>query len=168
MPPGIDNIYIPVVQNDTTEPGLGLKFTEALRSRFERYGVVQVVESKREADAVLKAKIQKVETGVEGTTSDTDIALALELILTVGAELRTKAGQVLWQAQTLQVREDFAGVGDVVVTSSSTFQQGGISADTLGGLEDLEVSRGQKDQALEDALEEASRKIYLSAVAADF
>lgn len=168
LPPDVKTVAIPTVQNNTTESGLALRFTEALRTRFERYGVVKVVEDARDADAVLNAKITAVNTRVRNTTGDTDVSVDLELIMAISAELKRKGGQVLWRDPSLRVSEPFAGVGDVVVTSSSQFAQGGISSGALSSLGAREVSRGQQEQALNDLIEEATRQIYMSAVAADF
>lgn len=168
LPQDIKTIAIPLAENNTTESGLGQRFTEALRSRFDRYGVVKVVEKEDGADAVLRSKILSIDTRVRGVTSDTDIAVESDLVMTVSAELRTRAGQVLYRNASLAAAESFAGVGDVVVTSSSEFAQGDIQSSSLQTLGAREVARGQADQVLEGLLEESARKLYLEAVAADF
>ena len=168
LPSDVKTVAIPIVENDTVVAGLGLKFTEALRSRFERYGIVKVVNNQASADAVLIARIKDVETDTQNVTSNTDIALEQKITLTVAADLKRQNGQILWQNKSLKTSETFASVSDVVVTSSSDFAQSGIGSDTLGSLGSREVSRAQEEQALDDLVEEASRKLYLNAVAADF
>ena len=168
LPDDVKTVAIPIAENSTTEPGLGLRFTEALRSRFDRYGAVSVIEDSADADAVLRAKILGIDYRVRNVTSTTDIELEQELVMIIGAELRHKTGQLLWRNERLQVIESFASTSDVVVTSSAEFSSGNIGSGSLGSLGSREVSRGQQDEALEEVLEEASRKIYLQAVAADF
>lgn len=172
LPPDIKTIAIPIAENNTTESNLGERFTESLRSRFERYGVVKIVENEGEADAVLIAKIVDLDSRVSGVTSGTDIETESNLVLTVAVELRKKNGQLLYKNGGLSISDNVAGVKDLVVTSSSDFAQGGLGSDTLGDLGnkagDREVQRGQEDQTVEAMLEEAARKIYLDAVAADF
>lgn len=172
LPESVKTVAIRISENNTTEPGLGLRFTEKLRSRFERYGVVKVVEPDEDADAELITKINRIENRVRDVTGDTDIALELELYMSISAELRTRDGQVLYANDDLRVTESFAGVSDVVVTSSSAFAESGTNSSTLGSLgsssSDREVSRGQKDQALEEMMEESARKLYLDAVAEEF
>jgi hypothetical protein len=163
----VQTVSIRVAQNDTTEPGLGLKLTEKLISRFERYGVVKVVQTRDEADAELITRVISVNTTTRDVTSD-DIALEQDLTMTISAELRRRNGQVLYRNPGLTTTESFAGTSDVVVTSGSDFQQGGIAAGSLGSLGSREVSRGQQDQVLEELLEETARRLYLDAVAAEF
>lgn len=168
LPPDVRTIAVTQTENVTSEPGLGLILTEAIRSRFERYGVVEVIDNAGAADAILSSKVVNVETGVRSVTGATDVAVELELILIVSAELKKSTGQVLWRDPQLRVSKSFATEGDVVVTSSSGFAQGGISAGSLAGLDALEVSRGQQEESFNELAEETARLIYMSAVAADF
>lgn len=171
LPPDVRKVYIPLADNNTTEPGLGQRLTEALRSRFERYGIVEVVEREAEADAVLRAKIVDIDSKISGVTRDTDVAVESFLYMTVAAELKKRNGQVLYRNTGLTAYEPVAGVGETVVTTSSTFAQGAVSASTIQALGDQgarEVARSQEDQALDELLDEISRKLYLDAVAADF
>ena len=168
LPQDVRKIAIAPVDNQTTESGLALILAESLRSRFERYGVLTIVEDQSDADAVLSSKITRIDTRVRNVTGETDVALELDLIMTISGELKRKNGQILWRNTKLEATQPFASTAGVVVTGSSSFAQGGIGASTLGSLDSLQVSRGQKDQALNDLVEEATRKLYLDAVAADF
>lgn len=172
LPEDIKTIAILQAENKTTEPGVSLKFTEALRSRFERYGVVKVIDSPAAADAVLKTVVKEVGSRVRNTTGaserQTDVELDLELALTVFGELKRRSGQVLWRNDGIRVYQSFAGVSGVIVTRSAGFAGSDLSSQQLGTLSNREVSRGQKDAALNDALEESARLIYNEAVAEDF
>lgn len=168
LPPDVRTVYVGPIENETTEPGLSLELAEALRSEFERYGVVSVVDEESMADANLSGKISSLRTNVRSVTGSTDIELQVDLIMTVALELRRRNGQLLWRNRSLNTTETFASAASNVVTSSSAFAQGGIGAESLQGLGDREVSRGQKRQALSDLIEETSRLVYLDAVAADF
>jgi outer membrane lipopolysaccharide assembly protein LptE/RlpB len=168
LPEDIKTIAIRVSENQTTETGLGYKFTEKLQSRFERYGAVKIVDPDEDADAELITRILNIETSVRDVTSDTDIELEQDIILTVFAELRRRNGQVLYRNPALRTRDSFATVSDVVVTSSSSFAQAGITASSLDSLGSREVSRGAQSAALDDLLDESARQLYLDAVAAEF
>lgn len=168
LPDDVKFVAVLPVVNDTTESDLGPRLQEALELRFERYGVVHVVEEPNEADAVLEARIIDVHTQVRNVTGDTDIALEMELVMSIAAELRRSSGQLLWKNSRLMISDTFENVSDVVVTSSSAFAQSGLAADTFGDLGSREASRAQQEQAYENLLDEAARKIYLSAVAANF
>jgi outer membrane lipopolysaccharide assembly protein LptE/RlpB len=168
LPQDVQTIYISPVENNTTEPGLGLEMTEILRSRFDRYGVVRLSEDKDFADAILESKILNIESRTQNVTGRTDIAIEQELTMILFGELRRRNGQVLWRNPNIRARGSFANVSDLVVTSSPQFAQGGIGSAALGALESREVSRGQQREALEGLMEEAARRLYLDAVAADF
>ena len=168
LPEDIKTISNRIAENNTTQPGLGLRFTDKLRSRFERYGVVAVVDSNEDADAELITKINRIDNRVQDVTGKTDIALELELFMSISAELRTKSGQILYKNDDLRASESFASTSDVVVTSSSSFAQGGIGSGALDSLGSREVSRGQEEQALDEIMEEAARKLYLESVAEEF
>lgn len=172
LPPEIKTIAIPVAENNTTELSMGERFTEALRSRFDRYGVVKIVDDETAADAVLVAKVVDLDSKVSSVTSNTDIETENDLVLTVAVELKKKNGQLLYKNSNLSISDNVAGVKDLVVTSSSDFAQGDLGSGALSDLGsnagDREVQRGQEDQIVEVLLEEAARRIYLDAVAADF
>ena len=168
LPDDVKTVAIAKVENNTIERGLGTQVEESLRSVFERYGALKVVEEENQADAVLQAKILGITTAVKSVTSSTDVALEYNLTMYIAAELKRSNGQILWLHPKLSASEPFASTSDVVVTSSSDFAQGGIGGDTLSGLESNEVARGQQKVALNEVVDEISRKLYLEAVAEEF
>ncbi|MCB0310022.1 MAG: LptE family protein [Bdellovibrionales bacterium] len=168
LPPDVKKVYIPLVENNTTEAGLAVTMTEALRDEFDRYGAVLVVEDEFEADAVLRSRILKVVSGTRSSTSTTDTALQLDTTVTLWTELSRQDGSVLWRNPNLAVTRSFATSSDVVVTSSADFAGSSIGSGDLGALDTREISRGQEQQVLEDLAEEAARKVYDQAVAPDF
>lgn len=168
LPADVKVIAIPLVQNASTESGLTTIFTEALRDRFERYGVVSVVDDANEADAVLRARILKVSRNQRTSTSRTDTELQLDTVLTLAAELRRVTGPVLWRDNNISVSKAFGTTSGVVVTSSPDFASGSLGSSDLGALENRELSRGQEQEALRDLAEQAAVQIYDSAVAPDF
>lgn len=142
--------------------------TEALRLRFERYGIVHTVDSARDADAVLQTRVRYLDSQVRNVTGDTDIALELDLVMIVSSELKRRGGQSLWKNSYLETRKPFASVQNVVVTSSSGFASGDVGSANLGNLGAREVSRGQQEQATQELIEETARRVYLGAVAEKF
>jgi outer membrane lipopolysaccharide assembly protein LptE/RlpB len=173
LPQNVKTVHVMQAENQTTEPGLTLQFTEALRSRFERYGVVRLVDSPGEADAVLRTVIKDVSTRVRNTSGPTDSGptdqeLDQDLALTISAELKKRSGQTLWRNDRLKIYQSFAGVSGVVVTQSAQFAGSNLSAQQIRGLNNRELARGQKEIALNEALEESARRIYSEAVAEDF
>jgi outer membrane lipopolysaccharide assembly protein LptE/RlpB len=168
LPPDVKAIHIPIVENNTTEGSLSLIFTEALRDRFERYGVVSIVETANEADAVLTARVLRVQRETQTVTSQTDTSLQERTIIQISAELRRVTGPVLWRNDNLIVSRAFGAASSVVVTSSADFAGGNLSSSDLGSLDSREVARGQERAAFEYLCEDAARKIYDEAVAPEF
>lgn len=168
LPPQIKNIYIPIAENNSAEPGLSTVVTEALRDEFERYGVVNVVEELKDADAVLRSRIISVRRTTSSVTSHTDIGLQFDTVLTIAAELKNVTGPTIWRDPSIVVSQEFGSTSDVVVTSSSDFASNTLGAGDLAQLGNREISRGQEEQALQNLAEDAAKKIYTAAVAPDF
>jgi len=168
LPPDVKSVYIPLAENSTTEIGLAELVTEALRERFERFGVLRVVESSANADAILKARILALKRGSSTVTSTTDTALQIESLLTISAELKRPSGNMLWRGDRVQARKVFGTTSNVVVTSSPEFAAGSLNEGDLSGLNSREIARGQESQVLEQLAEQVARQVYNDAVAPDF
>lgn len=168
LPPDVKTIFVPIVRNATTEPGIDIILTEALRDEFERYGVLQVTESRGGADAVLEATIQSINQETRTSTSNTDNALQQATVMIVSAELRRKSGPLLWKNPTILVTKVFGLDSSAVVASSADFATGGIDSSTLSSLDALEVTRGQQKQALEELTEQVATRVYTEAVLPEF
>ena len=168
LPPDVQNVYVPVVQNASTESTVSGALTDALQDEFERYGTLRVVDSASEADAVLQAKVLSVKRSTASVTSRTDSALQYDTVLSIAAELRRTNGQLLWRDPTLAVSRTFGTTSDVVVKSSVDFAAGGLSSRDLGNLDSREIAREQEQEALALLVEEAAKRIYRSAVLPEF
>lgn len=168
LPPDVKRIYVPTVENLTTESGLSNVVTEALRDRFDRFGVVIVVEDVSEADAVLKAKVLKVEKDSRTVTSVTDTVQSYDTTMTIAAELRRVTGPVLWRNTRMQVSKAIGATSGDVVSSSADFVSNTLGASQLGALDSREVTRGQEREALLQLAEEVAKKVYDESVAPDF
>jgi outer membrane lipopolysaccharide assembly protein LptE/RlpB len=168
LPADVKNIYIPQVQNSSTDLGLGPLLTEALREEFDSYGAVSVVENQREADAILKVKILGVKRSTNTVQANTNTALQMDTTMQVGGELRRTTGAILWRESSLQVSKDYGSDKSVVVATSPDFASGSISSSDLSNLSNREISRGQEKAALNNLAQDAARMIYDKSVAADF
>ena len=168
LPPDVKRIYIPLVENNSTESSLTTVLTEALRDRFDRFGAVVVVEDQGSADAVLNAKIVQIKKGTSTSTSKTDYTTQQDATLTVSAELRRVTGPILWKAAKMSVSQNFGTTANSVLTSSTGFAGGTISASELANLDTVEISRGQESEVLAQMAEQLAQQIYDQAVAPDF
>lgn len=168
LPPDVKRIYIPIAENNSTEPGLSNLLTESLRDQFDRFGVLTVVEEIGDADAVLQSKIMKVKRAARTTTGETDRALQYDTTMTVAADLKRINGTILWRNQALAVTKSYGSSAQTVVTSSASFAEQTLTGSDLGGLGNREVQRGQQGASLQSLSDEAARQIYNQAVAPDF
>jgi hypothetical protein len=164
----VKRIYIPLTENETTEANLARIVTEALQDRFERYGVVEVVDKMTEADAVLKTKIISVTKDTKTSTSGTDTALQYDIKMVISAELQRVTGQILWSNRAISAAQTYGATGSVVVTSSADFALSSLSASDLSGMSSREVARSQESEALDAMAEKVARAVYDQAVAPEF
>ena len=168
LPNDIKTVSIRTAENNTTLTGLGPRFTEKLRSRFERTGIVKILDSGEPADAELITQITQVTGRNREVSGKQNVAVEQDLVLSISAELKKRNGQILYRNPSLSVSDSFGSVSSNVVTTSSTFAQGNLGASTLGSLSQREVARGQSAEVLEGLMEEAARKLYQESVASDF
>lgn len=168
LPADVKNIYIPRVENGSTELGLADVVTEALREEFDSYGTVSVVEKQGDADAILKVVITDVKKSTSTVDPTTNTALQMDTTMLLGGELRRTTGQILWRENTMKVSKGYAANQNVVVTSSADFASGSISSSDLASLSSRDISRGQEAQALNNLASDAARMVYDKAVAPDF
>ncbi len=168
LPADVKTVYVPRVENNTTETFITPVLTEALRERFERYGVLTVVDSASEADSVLNAKVKSVKRQTRSVTSGTDTALQYDLVLASAAELRRTNGQLLWADPDVRVSRSFGATGGTVVTSSADFAGASLGAGDITALDDREVSRGQEQETYIQLAEDLAKKMYNQAVAPEF
>lgn len=168
LPNDVKSISIKPVQNSTTFSGLGPKMTEKIRSRFERYGVVKIVDADEPADADLVANIVSLTTTNRDVQGQSNVQVEQNITITLSAELRKKNGQILFKNNAITANESFGTVSSNVVTSSSSFATGNLGAAALSSLSDREIARGQAAETVETLMDEAARKLYMSAIASDF
>ena len=149
LPPDVKKIYVAPVENFSTEAGFANVVTDALRERFDRFGVLTVVEDESLADASLRVKVLKVQRGSRSVTSQTDVSLQLDTNVTLAGDLKRSTGDLLWSNPRLQVSRAYGTTSRSVVTSSADFASGSLGASDLAGLSSREVARGQEQEAFE-------------------
>lgn len=168
LPPDVKKIYIPIVENDSTEGGIANIFTESLRDQFERFGVVEIADESQSADAILNARIKSVKRTSRAVTSRTEVALQYDVTMTVSATLKKRNGTLLYRDENLSLSNAFGASQSGVVTSSTDFAQGITDAAALGNLDSRQLARSQEQQALQQIASLAAARIYQDAVSPDF
>lgn len=168
LPPDVRKIYIPTVQNNSTQFGLADLMTEALRDQFDAYGVITLVDRQSEADAVLRAQIKQLSRRSRSATAGTNTSLQLETSMQMAAELARTDGTVLWRDPDMMISKSFGTDASVVVTSSADFASGGIGGVDIANLDSRELARGQEQAVLNALTRELAQKIYDQSIAPDF
>ena len=168
LPAEVKKIYVPRVASVSTNPKIVGLLTDALRDRFDKFGVVQVVDSLEEADAVLEVKLLKSKKGSLTSTSATDRSLQVDNQLTLSGALTRITGQVLWSNPSFTISKSSANARSALITTSAAFSGSGLGAADIVGLSDREVSRSQEQAALATLVDLAAKQVYSEAVAPDF
>lgn len=168
LPSDVKQVFIPFVENDSTDGTFANLFTEALRDQFERYGIVEITEDRAVADAELLARVKSVKRTTRAVTSKTDVAQQFDTTVTIDAKLVKKNGTQLWANRNLQISSASAATQSGLVSNSVSFSGGLIGAGDLGSLDPRQFAKSQEQTALQKIAEMASVQIYNSAVAADF
>lgn len=168
LPVDVKSVYVEAVQNESSEPGLSRILTDALRDRFDRFGTVTVVDSPNQADALLSTRVKSVDRDTLTSTSATDAALQTRIKVSLASELKRSGGEILWRNPNMVVSKLSGAASGAVVTSSTSFLGGSLSAGDLGKLDNREVQRLEGQQALTAVAEDAAAAIYTAAVLPDF
>lgn len=168
LPAEIKNIYIEDSVNNSTNSIVGISLTEALKDRFDRYATLSVVDSENESDAILKSEIVSLAEQSKSVTASSDIALELDTILIISAELIATSGRKLWSSEKMRFISSYGASSSAVVTSSASFTGGNLNSGDLAALNERELARGQEDLVIEDLVEDAAKKIYNDAVLPEF
>jgi hypothetical protein len=168
LPSSVRKVFVAQVKNNSTDARLGVLVTEALRDRFDRGGVITLVDSIDDADAVLTASIKRVDGGAVTSTSTTNQALQVNNALVLSAELRRLNGQILWNNPSLVVNRYSAATRSAVQTSTGDFASTGLLASDVVGLNDREVARSQQQSVYGPLVDEAARRVFEESVGPDF
>jgi len=106
LPEGVGKIYIEVLKNPTSQTGIERIVTNQIVLEFIRQRKRSIVSSPRQADAVLKGVISKVQSRTISRVK-TEMARQREVVLTIDLKLVTKQGRVIWAAKGLSDRQAY-------------------------------------------------------------
>jgi len=168
LPPDVKKIYVPFTENDSTEGSLANLLTEALRDQFERFGVVEVTDSRLGADAELTSRIKSVKKTSRAVTNTTDVSQQFDTTVVIEARLIKKNGTQLWADSNLQVSSAVAASQAGLQAGSTSFAGGLTTDSSLARLDPRQFIRSQEQTALEQIALTAAQTIYNQSVAPDF
>ena len=116
LPPGIQSIHVPVLENRTQEPGIEDFMTQALTQAVIQSGRVRLARNAQDADAVLEGAV--VEYRLNAISFDRS-ANVTSYRLIIGLSLvfkDLKQNQILWKQDRIEERADFLVAGQVTQT----------------------------------------------------
>lgn len=111
FPAGVTRIFIPMLENQTTETGVERVFTNDLIYEFTRSRKESLAKDRSAANGILTGTI--VSLSVENI-SRTSVSTAIERRVTGSLSLRLESpdGRVLWQSAGIVEREAYAVVAE--------------------------------------------------------
>jgi outer membrane lipopolysaccharide assembly protein LptE/RlpB len=116
LPPGIQSIHVPVLENRTQEPGIEDFMTQALTQAVVQTGRVRLARNAQDADAVLEGAVVEYRLNAisfDRSANVTSYRLIIGLAL-VFKDL--KQNQILWKQDRIEERADFLVAGQVTQT----------------------------------------------------
>jgi outer membrane lipopolysaccharide assembly protein LptE/RlpB len=157
LPQGIQSVRVAEVENATLEVGIEKELQWALEREFRNRSGITIAEN---GEGIINVTLRRLD--LRPLSFDRkDQVLEYELFLAFDISLTHRdTGQVLWQADNIQVVEDFSAIPQVVVTSSPKFWQGTLNPEDLGGLTDIQFSETQRQLATTRLFEVAAREVY--------
>jgi len=157
LPQGIQRVSFAEFENETLEVGVEKEFQWALEREFRNHSGITVADN---GEGIVNVTLRRFDLRPLSFDSR-DQVLEYELVLVFDINLTHRdTGQVLWQANDVQVVEDYSAVPQVVVTTSPKFLQGTLNPEDLRGLTDIQFSETQRRLATGRLFEIAAREIY--------
>lgn len=129
LPGDVRTVFVPTVENETSEPLIESDVTQAIIQQIQRDGSLQI-ETEENADAVLKVVLTKYKLEPVAYRSDVRAAAnQYRINLTASMEMRrTRDGSVVAEAARITGNEVFDVVGDL---SSSKLVGNPLAANDL-------------------------------------
>jgi outer membrane lipopolysaccharide assembly protein LptE/RlpB len=157
LPQGIQSVSFAEFNNDTLEVGAEKEFQWALEREFRNHGGIVVAEN---GEGIVSATLHRLDLrplsfDQKDQVLEYEVAMVFDVSLT-----HRDTGQVLWQANNLQMTQDYSAIPQVVVTASPEFWQGTLNPEDLSGLTDIQFSETQRRQAVKRLFAAAAREVY--------
>src|ERR1051325_1375323 len=164
LPPDIKTVYIEPFINRSRDVGIDKELTTALRTEFYRRGQLAVVDNVEEADAIISGVVRQLTNNIASVNRHNEV-LQFEAALTIDVAVRRRVPEAtLWQAQGLRLSRVYSGARAAVVTTSSEFANGNLSANDVRRLTDIQVTeasaRDNRYQLMADFAEDIRQRLY--------
>ena len=160
LPADIKSIHVGNIENESRYPGLEQKLGFALEQAISRWGTMRLAETPGEGDAVLGGKILGVELRAV-SFDQSDLALQYEVSVVTDLYLRRSSDDtLLWQIKGLKQTDEYSATAQVIVTSSSQFQQGTLDPVDLTKFTEVQLAESEGRMAMDRLLRDLARDAY--------
>lgn len=158
--PDVRTLGVETFANESREHGVEKRLALAIEREFTIRGPLRVAPAPAEADLVLGGVVRAVYDRPVAFNRD-DEALIYQTMLSLDLDLRRRTtGEIVWQARDLRTFEDYATVGSVVVTTSSSFRRSPLDAQDLGNFTDIQLAESRRRHALDRLVRDLARDVY--------
>jgi hypothetical protein len=162
LPEDVHSISVGTLANRSREHGLEKTLAFAIEREINERGHFRMEEDPAGGDAVISGTIRDVHVRpVAFDANDQAVEYQIEMILDLYLT-RQSDGKVLWQARGLHETDEYPAASNVVVTSSSEFQQGTLDATNVQHpqLTGIQLAETERRRAIARLLSQAVRDIY--------
>jgi lipopolysaccharide assembly LptE-like protein len=162
LPDDVHSLSVGTIANRSREHGLEKTLAFALEREIHERGRFRMEEDPGGGDAVLSGTIRDVIVRPVAFDSN-DIAVQYEMALVVDLTLtRQRDGRVLWRVRALRESDEYSASANVVVTSSSQFQQDTLDAPNIQNpqFSHIQLAETDRRQAIARLLRQAVRDVY--------
>ena len=162
LPEDVHSVSLGRIENRSREYGLEKSLAFALEREVHIRRHFRMEEDPAGGDAVLSGTIRDVRVrpvafDANDQAVQFEIAVVLDLTLT-----RHGDGHVLWHVHGLRETQEYSASSQVVVTSSSQFQQGTLDATNVQNaqLSNIQLAETERREAMMRLLTQAARDVY--------
>jgi len=160
LPADAKTIYVETFVNRSREVGIDKELATALRGEFYRRQQLQVVDYSEQADVIVSGVIRSLESAV-ASVNRKDEVLQYESVLTLDVTLRRRQpNEILWRGQGLRLTEVHAGSRAAVVTTSSEFRTGTLSASDVRRFTDIQLTEMERRSVQDELMERFAKEVH--------
>jgi hypothetical protein len=160
LPKDAKTIYVEPFVNRSRDVGIEKELTSALRGEFYRRRQLMVVDQAELADVIVSGVIRSLDSSI-ASVNRLDEVLQYESRLDLDVTLRRREpNEVLWRGQGLQLNEVYAGSRSAVVTTSSDFRTGNLSASDVRRMTDIQLTDHERKNARNHLMERFAKELH--------
>jgi hypothetical protein len=160
LPADARTIYVETFVNRSREVGIDKELATALRGEFYRRQQLKVVDYSEQADVIVSGVIRSLESAV-ASVNRKDEVLQYESVLTLDVTLRRRQpNEILWRGPGLRLTEVHAGSRAAVVTTSSEFRTGTLSASDVRRFTDIQLTEIERRSVQDQLMERFAKEVH--------